>query len=262
MEHSSTAAGATEIIGWEWMDWKDELRLATVELRRGVRLPDGAVCETPRHELCGEERARLAAEDLLHEGRGRFAFGAADAMAALLVGMQARSSELLEAALKIGVPRESGGVAGTESLWLAIDQAPPNLPAVATLLRHRTNPDVRLQSGIGSLHFALYGGIDESRGGGFNPPLLRALSVHTLLRGRADPNVLGKPYRQWLRVPDGEGLPSPAADPGPEYVSALSAALELKNWYAVAVLVGHGVVPSKEDREVMGPSLLRALELK
>lgn len=242
--------------------------LATTEPVAGLLLPDLTRCTTPRGEREGEKQAALAVKHLpWEEARCTGAavrLEAREVMPAVLLALQARDQPLLAAALRQGAaakraeegpaerPAQGGrgsSVAGTESIWLALGQQPPNLAAVGLLLQHRTDPNRRLDCGVSALHFALYGRAADAE----PQALLSALAVQALLAGKADPNVRGKPRHVWLAGADCEER---------EMVSALSAALAQHNWHAAAALVAAGAEVSEEDRRVMGEPLWRALSLR
>mmetsp|Transcript_107515 Transcript_107515/g.346940 ORF Transcript_107515/g.346940 Transcript_107515/m.346940 type:complete len:343 (-) Transcript_107515:99-1127(-) len=238
---------------WHWYDWKAEYLLATTTPEAGVRLPDGSECLVQECEQEGQRRAAEAARELPRDRHGNFAIGASNCSHAVLIALQARDLDLLEAALRCGdgEPSRSACVAGVEPLWLAIDQQPPNLPAIRALLRHGVDPDRHSESGVSPLHFAIYGGLDAC-GGTCNPQLARALTVRALLAGGADPMVRCKPYDLWLAGNDCEDA---------EMVSALAAALGQGNWSAVAALAAAGAVPSAAELQSMDQRLVRLLGL-
>ena len=121
----------------------------------------------------------------------------------------------------------------TEPIGFAIDQQPPNLAAIRTLLTYRADVAGGMSKGYQTgtwLHTAIFGGEDHGNfcGGSWNRDISKALVVQALLDGRANPMTI--------------------ADYFDERISPLSAAISENNVFAIAVLCAAGATPTMDDK--------------
>lgn len=257
-----TSDGSLFDCEWKWATWTAEYHLAT---SGGT---SGAPGMRPLHVHSSRKiTARERVETVGTTG-------------SLIRAIEARDQVFLDRTLAAGADPNADlqFFGGKLPLRLAMEQKPPNLSAIGSLLRAKADPSIRVD-GVNALHWAIRHGGDYGNGSGgeCNHPLLGALVVQALLAGGTDPTLTSPAWKASTNI-----LPNES-----NTISSISAAMDRKHellncngdpaneplrppdhssmkpcakWCMVAALVAAGAEPTPAERSRVGPCFWEMLE--